>query len=121
HDAERPWRAIPGLAALNGYAFADVAAPSLTLGHATWEPGLLIRALKGIDAEILKSSTDLEYLAKFLEMEGARYIRTGDIQDALVVLLRTCLQAVRLVDVRQHRKIFKRIVQLLSPDRIFAF
>lgn len=121
HDAERPWRAIPGLAALNGYAFADVVAPSLTLGHATWEPGLLIRALKGIDAEILKSSTDLEYLAKFLEMEGARYIRTGDIQDALVILLRTCLQAVRLVDVRQHRKIFKRIVQLLSPDRIFAF
>ena len=121
HDAERPWRALPGLAALNGYAFADAAAPCLAIGHATWETGLLLRALKGIDAQILKSGTDLEYLANFLEMEAARYVRTGDIQDALVALLRTCLQAVRLVDVRQHRKIFKRIVQLLSPDRIFAF
>ena len=120
-DTERPWRALPGLAGLNGYAFADAAAPSLAIGHATWEPGLLIRALKGIDTQILKSGTDLEYLAKFLEMEAARHVRTGDMQDALVALLRTCLQAVRLVDVRQHRKIFKRIVQLLSPDRIFAF
>jgi hypothetical protein len=120
-DPERPWRALPGLAALNGYAFADERAPSLAVGHATWEAGLLLRALKGIDPQILKSETDFEYLANFLEMEAARYVRTGDIQDALVALLRTCLQAVRLVDVRQHRKIFKRIVQLLSPERIFAF
>jgi hypothetical protein len=105
---------------LNGYAFADAAAPSLAIGHATWS-GSSASCLKGIDAQILKSGTDLEYLANFLEMEAARYVRTGDIQDALVALLRTCLQAVRLVDVRQHRKIFKRIVQLLSPDRIFAF
>ena len=119
-DAERPWRALPGLAALNGYALADAAAPRLAIGHATWEPELLIRALNGIDAQILKSETDLEYLANFLEMEAERYARTSNIQDALVAHLRTCLQGVRLADVRQHRKIFKRIVQLLLPDRIFA-
>lgn len=121
HDSERPWRALPGLGALDGYAFADAAAPSLTMGHATWEQRLLMPALKGIDEQILKSGTDLEYLATFLEMEAARYVRSGDIQDTLVALLRSCLQAVRLVDVRQHRKLFKRVVQLLSPDRIFAF
>lgn len=120
-DAERPWRVLPGLATLNEYAFADAGAPSLAIGYATWETGLLLRALKGIDPQILKSETDLDYLANFLEMEAARYVGAGDIQDALVAILRTCLQAVRLVDVRQHRKVFKRIVQLLSPDRIFAF
>ncbi len=120
-DPERPWRALPGLTSLNGYAFADQGAPSLAVGHAAWEVGLLLQALKGIDPQILKSETDLDYLANFLEMEATRYVRTDDIQDALVGFLRTCLQAVRLVDVRQHRKIFKRIVQLLSPDRIFAF
>jgi hypothetical protein len=120
-DPERPWRALPGLAALNGYAFADDGAPRLAVGHDTWETGLLLQALNGIDLQILKSETDLDYLASFLEMEAARYVRADVIQDALVAILRSCLQAVRLVDVRQHRKIFKRIVQLLSPDRIFAF
>jgi hypothetical protein len=120
-DHERPWRSLPGLLALHAYAFADAGAPSLTNGHATWEASLLLRALKGFDPQTLKSETDLDYLANFLEMEAARYVRTGDVQDALVELLRTCLQGVRLADVRQHRKIFKRIVQLLSPDRIFTF
>jgi hypothetical protein len=121
HDSDRPWRALPGLADLNGYAFADAAAPSLAIGQATWEPGLLMIALNGIDAQILKRGTDLDYLANFLEMEAARYVRIGDIQDVLVATLRTCLQSVPLNDVRQHRKTFKRIVQLLQPDRIFTF
>ena len=120
-DPARPWRALPGLIALKGYAFADAGAPILAIGQATWEASLLLRALNGIEPQILKSETDLEYLASFLEMEAVRYVRTGDVQDALVVLLRTCLQGVRLADVRQHRKLFKRIVQLLSPDRVFAF
>ncbi|CAM5320011.1 sacsin N-terminal ATP-binding-like domain-containing protein [Eoetvoesiella caeni] len=119
-DAERPWRALPGLAALNGYAFSDAIAPNLLIDRATWETDLLLRALKGTEPQILKSETDLDYLASFLEMEADRCVRTGDIQDALVALLRTSLQTVRLVDVRQNRKIFKRIVQLL-PDRVFAF
>lgn len=120
-DPERPWRALRGLDSLERYAFADAGAPSLAAGYATWETGLLLRVLKGIDPQILKSETDLDYLANFLEMEASRYVRTDEFQNALVVLLRTCLKAVPLVDVRQHRKIFKRIVQLLSPDRIFAF
>ena len=120
HDADRPWRALPGLVSLSGYAFSDIAAPSLADGHATWDSSLLISALKGIDTQILKSGTDLDYLANFLEMESTRYVSTGEVQDVLICLLRTCLQSVPLVDVRQHRKIFKRIVQLLSPDRIFV-
>lgn len=88
HDAERPCAsaAWPGSSERVCVCW-DAAAPSLAIGHATWEPGLLIRALKGIDAQILKSGTDLEYLANFLEMEAARYVRTGDIQDALVAPL----------------------------------
>lgn len=120
-DPARPWRALPGLAALDGYVFADQGAPSLAVGHATWDTGLLLRALIGVDPQILKSETDIDYLANFLEMEAERFVRASDVQDALVEMLRTCLQAARLADVRQHRKIIKRIVQLLSPDRIFAF
>ena len=99
--------------ALNGYAFADAAAPCLAIGHATWETGLLLRALKGIDAQILKSGTDLEYLANFLEMEAARYVRTGDIQDALVALLRTCLPVSYT-----HLDVYKRQILLQSASTL---
>lgn len=120
-DPDRPWRALAGLAALSGHTFADVGAPSLSVGYATWEPKLLLSALHGIGPQTLTSEIDLEYLASFLEMEGARYVRAGEIQDALVLLLRSGLQGIRLADVRQHKKAFKRIVQLLTPDRVFAF
>jgi hypothetical protein len=120
-DPERPWRALPGLAEFTRYAFADAHAPSLAVDQATWDDKLLLRALVGIPPQILTSETDSDYLASFLEMEATRYVRTDEVQDALVRLLRALLLEVHLADVRQHRKIFKRIVQLLSPDRIFAF
>ena len=120
-DHERPWRVLPGLSFLSAYVFADAAAPCLSLGHGTWEPKLLLQALQSIDPRILRSETDLDYLAGFLEMEALRYVRTDEVQDALVVQLRNCLQSVRLPDIRQHRKTFKRIVQLLTPGRVFAF
>ncbi|NBQ40729.1 MAG: hypothetical protein EBU34_13360, partial [Alphaproteobacteria bacterium] len=46
-------------------------------------------------------------------------VPNGDVQGVLVALLRNCLKAVSLAEVRQNRKIFKRVLQRLSPDRIF--
>ncbi len=120
-DPERPWRTLPGLATLTGYAFAAAGAPSLSNGEATWRPELLLVALKDIDLDILKNEVDLDYFASFLELEAAKFVKASDVQDALVNILRKGLLRVSLTEVRKNRKIFKRIVQMLSPDRIFAF
>ncbi len=120
-DPERPWRTLPGLATLTGYAFAAAGAPSLSNGEATWRPELLLLALKDIDLDILKNEVDLDYFASFLELEAAKFVKASDVQDALVDILRKGLLRVSLTEVRKNRKIFKRIVQMLSPDRIFAF
>jgi hypothetical protein len=120
-DTERPWRALPGLFALKDYVFADTSAPSLAIGYAAWEPKLLLCALQGITPNTLKSGTDLDYLASFLQMEASKYVQTEDVQDTLVAMLRGCLKDVGLAEVRQNRKDFKRLVQCLSPERVFIF
>jgi hypothetical protein len=119
-DPQRPWRVFPGLAQLGGYAFIDAGAPYLASAVATWEPELLLRVLTELRPETLKGETDLDYLAGFLEQERLRYVRAGEVQDALVVQLRSFLLDSRLAEVRQHRKIFKRIVALLTEDRVFG-
>lgn len=119
-DPERPWRALPGLTQMSAHCFVDSSAPRLAAGLATWEPALLLRALKGVGPKTLRSGTDLDYLAAFLEMEAPRYVRSSEVQDHLVERLRVGLQGVELAEVRQHRATFRRIVQLLAPDRVFA-
>lgn len=119
-DSERPWRVFPGLGLVDGYAFIDACAPRLASAMATWEPELLLKVLTGLDPQVLKSETDLDYLADFLEQEGPRYVRAGEVQDSLVVQLRSFLLGSRLAEVRQHRKIFKRIAALLTVDRVFG-
>jgi hypothetical protein len=119
-DPGRPWRVLPGLESIASCAFVDAAAPRLSNNLSTWDATLLLKALQGIVPDILKSETDLDYLASFLEMESARYVRTNEVQDELINLLRKCLDRVRLDEVRKNRKIFKRVVTLLSPERIFV-
>lgn len=119
-DPGRPWRALPGLESIESCTFVDAAAPALSDGVSTWNAQLLLKALKGIDSKILKSETDLEYLTSFLEMEAPRYVRTNEVQDELVNLLHKCLHQVGLDEVRKNRKIFKRIVALLSLERFFV-
>lgn len=118
-DPERPWRVFPGLGRLDGYALIDARAPRLVRSVATWEPELLLKVLIGVDPQVLKTETDLDYLAGFLEQEGHRYVRVGEVQNALVGLLRSLLLGSRLAEIRQHRKIFKRIAALLTEGRVF--
>ncbi len=120
-DPERPWRALPGLASLSGYAFAAAGVPSLSSGEATWQPDLLLIALQDINLNIFKNEVDFEYLASFLELQAEKFVNADSVQDALVNILRKCLLKVSLSEVRSNRKIFKRIVKVLSPDRVFAF
>ncbi len=119
-DPQRPWRALPGLARLQGCAFFDSTAAALTREVATWEPGRIVSAISGLSREIAKSETDLDYLAAFLEQESQRFVRTSEVQDALVDQLRRLLLSTPLADFRQHRKIFKRILSTLSHERLFA-
>lgn len=119
-DPKRPWRVFPGLGLLDGYAFIDAGAPHLASAVATWESELLLKVLTGLNPQVLKSESDLDYLAGFLEQERPRYVRAEEVQDALVVQLRSFLLGSRLAEVRQHRKIFKRIAALLTEDRVFG-
>ncbi|MFN3628758.1 MAG: sacsin N-terminal ATP-binding-like domain-containing protein, partial [Casimicrobiaceae bacterium] len=119
-DPERPWRVFPGLGLLEDYVLIDESAPRLAGAMATWAPELLLKVLTGLDPQILKSETDLGYLADFLAQERLRYMQAGEVQDELVVQLRGLLMGAQLSEVRRHRKTFKRIAALLSEDRVFA-
>ena len=119
-DHERPWRALPGLAGLRDTIFVDSMAPKLVAAMDNWEPAIVLSALGVLSAETLKSGPDLEYLVQFLEMEAERALKTGDVQDALVDMLRKALQQVSLTEVRQNKGFFRRLVLLLPPERRFA-
>lgn len=119
-DHERPWRALPGLADMRNTIFVDSMAPRLVIATDNWEPAMVLGALGVLSAEILKSGPDLDYLVQFLEMEADRALKTGDVQDALVDMLRKALQQVSLTEVRQNKGYFRRLVILLPPDRRFA-
>ena len=128
HDPERPWRVFPSFSLMEDYAFIDADAPHLANAKAlvTWGPELLLKVLDKLNLEVLKTETDIDYLAKFLEQERLGYVRTAEkVQDMLVGnmlvgKLRGFLLESSLVEVRQHRKIFKRIVTLLEDDRFFG-
>jgi hypothetical protein len=119
-DPQRPWRALPGLALLQDCVFFDATASALTREIATWGTGQIVSAISGLSREIVKSETDLDYLATFLEQESHRFVRTSEVQDALVSQLRQLLLNAPLADFRQHRKIFKRVFSTLSHERLFA-
>lgn len=119
-DHERPWRALPGLAGLRDTIFVDSKAPRLVAAMDNWEPSMVLDALGVLSAETLKNGADLEYLVQFLEMEDARALNTGDVQDALVDMLRKALQQVSLTEVRQNKGFFRRLVSLLPAERRFA-
>jgi len=119
-DHNRPWRALPGLAKLNGVVFIDNDAPALAPAPSSWDETTLLTALSGVGAETLASETLLGYLIEFLDMERARYVVTSRVQDALVALLRGVLRQIDLSAVRSHRALFQKLVSFLSPDRRFA-
>lgn len=119
-DHERPWRALPGLAGLRDTIFVDSTAPRLVDSMDNWEPSMVLDALGVLSEETLTSGLDFEYLVQFLEMEAERALKTGDVQDALVGMLRKALQQVSLTQVRQNRSIFRRLVSLLPVERRFA-
>jgi hypothetical protein len=120
HDSERPWRALPGLAGLRDTVFVDSTAPRLVAAMDNWEPAMVLDALGVLGAATLKSGADLEYLVQFLEMEAERALNTGEVQDALVDMLRKVLQQVSLTEVRQNKGFFRRLVSLLPLERRFA-
>lgn len=119
-DYERPWRALSGLGGLRDAIFVDSMAPKLVAEMDNWAPDMVLRALGVLSAETLKSGPDLEYLVQFLEMEADRALKTGDVQNALVDMLREALQKVSLAEVRQNKGFFRRLVLLLPPERRFA-
>ncbi|MDR6857859.1 sacsin N-terminal ATP-binding-like domain-containing protein [Variovorax guangxiensis] len=119
-DHDRPWRALPGLAKLKGVVFIDNDAPSLAPAPSSWDEAALLLALQGVDAETLSSETSLGYLTQFLDMERARYVSTGRVQDALVLMLRGALRQINLSAIRSNRTLFQRLVSFLAPDRRLA-
>ncbi len=140
-DAGRPWRALPGLAALPACAFADAGAPRLAAALAPWTGQRLLVALAGVSAQTLESATDLEYLADFLAQErgagaAAREdagrdaddvaeaaglpIDSGPVQQALVQLFRRALGGARLPELRRHPALLQRLLAVLAPDLFLA-
>lgn len=119
-DHDRPWRALPGLAKLKSIVFIDNDAPSLAPARSSWDEAALLLALQGVGAETLSSETLLGYLTQFLELERARYVNTGRVQDALVAMLRGVLRHMDLSAIRINRTLFQRLVSFLAPDRRLA-
>ncbi len=119
-DPQRPWRVLPRLAGLKDCAFFDATAPRLAHGEETWGSSEIVSVVSGLNPQVLKSETDLDYLAAFLEQEEHRYVQTAEVQDVLVDQLRRLLLSVPLIEIRQNRKIFKRVLSVLKPERLFA-
>ncbi len=120
-DPGRPWRSLPGLAAISSdRVFIDGLAPRLANASSAWEESDLLTAL-GKDAEGALSSNELlEYMGRFLEMAAAPYRATGALQDTLIRLLRTGFRANELSRLRQRAAAVSRVVGFVVPKRRLA-
>ncbi|CAG1064740.1 hypothetical protein BAC1_00305 [uncultured bacterium] len=116
-EPSRPWTVLPMLDSMgDAVSFVDVEAPSISLRVEQWSENELAMVLGGDTFKAFSSSTQLDYLASFLEKAAGPYLGTERPQKALLALIREGFRNTPIAAMRQHRQRVVNVVRFLLPQ-----